>query len=232
MKNQYFGDVNDYRKYGLLRVFANQAAFNIGVCWMLTPDDERRDGNRTGYLDRHEEFARFDAVLFHKLHDCVRANGRRSVGLLERAGLLKNTLYWDRLVPGSVPERERWLNDMCDRFAKTDLVFFDPDNGVEVKSAPWQQSASPKHLYWRELERVFQRGHSLLVFQHFCRSRRDEFVARLKGELKQRTGGASVLALCTAHGVFLLASQKAHQTRLAEAARDVEAQWRGEIWLQ
>ena len=44
MKNQYFGDVNDYRKYGLLRVFANQAAFNIGVCWMLTPDDERRDG--------------------------------------------------------------------------------------------------------------------------------------------------------------------------------------------
>jgi hypothetical protein len=72
----------------------------------------------------------------------------------------------------------------------------------------------------------------LLVFQHFCRSRRDEFVTRLKGELKQRTECASVLALCTAHVVFLLASQKAHQTGLAKAARQVEAQWRGEIWLQ
>jgi len=37
MKNQYFGDINDYRKYGLLRCFA-EAGLNIGVCWMLTPE--------------------------------------------------------------------------------------------------------------------------------------------------------------------------------------------------
>ena len=36
MKNQYFGDVNDYRKYGLLRLLGRAGKVKIGVCWMLT----------------------------------------------------------------------------------------------------------------------------------------------------------------------------------------------------
>ena len=41
MKNQYFGDVNDYRKYGLLRVLQREANLRCVVAWMLTPDDGR-----------------------------------------------------------------------------------------------------------------------------------------------------------------------------------------------
>jgi hypothetical protein len=37
MKVQYFSDEHDFRKYVLLRLLAKM--FNIGVCWMLTPDD-------------------------------------------------------------------------------------------------------------------------------------------------------------------------------------------------
>ena len=33
MKDQYFGDINDYRKYGLLRPIIASSG------WMLTPDD-------------------------------------------------------------------------------------------------------------------------------------------------------------------------------------------------
>jgi len=36
MKVQYFGDVNDYCKFALLRLLAKAGGFNIGVCWMLT----------------------------------------------------------------------------------------------------------------------------------------------------------------------------------------------------
>jgi hypothetical protein len=43
MKNQYFGDINDYRKYGLLRAFA-EAHLSVGVCWLLTADDAGGDG--------------------------------------------------------------------------------------------------------------------------------------------------------------------------------------------
>jgi hypothetical protein len=43
MKEQYVGDVNDYRKYALLRHFAIECGLRVGVCWMLTPPDT---GNR------------------------------------------------------------------------------------------------------------------------------------------------------------------------------------------
>ena len=52
MKNQYFGDLADYRKYGLLRTLAG-AGLSAGVCWMLTPDDDSGHGNNAGYLRSH-----------------------------------------------------------------------------------------------------------------------------------------------------------------------------------
>lgn len=44
MKNQYFGDINDYLKYGLLRVIAKKTGLRVAVCWMPTPDDGHTDG--------------------------------------------------------------------------------------------------------------------------------------------------------------------------------------------
>jgi len=40
MKNQYFGDINDYRKYGLLRLLTDGGDIRTAVCWMLTPGDD------------------------------------------------------------------------------------------------------------------------------------------------------------------------------------------------
>jgi hypothetical protein len=36
VKVQYFGDVNHYRKFALLRLLADK--FKIGICWMLTEE--------------------------------------------------------------------------------------------------------------------------------------------------------------------------------------------------
>ena len=49
MKNQYFGDVGDYGKYGLLRFIAKRGV-TIAVNWYLTPDDQSNDGHIRGYL--------------------------------------------------------------------------------------------------------------------------------------------------------------------------------------
>ena len=45
MKNQYVGDVNDYRKYGLIRALIGDQDIKVGVCWMLTAPDGRTDGD-------------------------------------------------------------------------------------------------------------------------------------------------------------------------------------------
>ncbi len=43
MKNQYFGDINDYRKYGLLRAIQSKGEARLLVAWMLTENDGSRD---------------------------------------------------------------------------------------------------------------------------------------------------------------------------------------------
>ena len=50
VKDQYFGDVNDFRKYGLLRVLAGSDRLRLGVCWMLTAPDGRTNGEFLAYL--------------------------------------------------------------------------------------------------------------------------------------------------------------------------------------
>jgi hypothetical protein len=50
MKDQYFGDINDYRKYGLLRAILDSGRFKLFIAWMLTPDDGTTDGKFISYL--------------------------------------------------------------------------------------------------------------------------------------------------------------------------------------
>ena len=64
MKDQYFGDVNDYRKYGLLREILASANVRLGVCWMLTAPDSRTDGAHVAYLDNPKKYRVFDCELF------------------------------------------------------------------------------------------------------------------------------------------------------------------------
>jgi hypothetical protein len=56
LKNQYFGDVNDYRKYGLLRALSSVTGLPVGVCWLLTMDDGRSDGEFRRYLEEPVRF--------------------------------------------------------------------------------------------------------------------------------------------------------------------------------
>ncbi len=72
MKHKYFGDINDCRKYGLLRILAGGGKLKIGVCWMLTPDDGKRDGGFVGYLDQPDKWQGYDPELFDCLNQCVR----------------------------------------------------------------------------------------------------------------------------------------------------------------
>jgi hypothetical protein len=64
MKHQYFGDVNDYPKYGLLRGLAGTGDLKIGVCWMMTADNRTKDGRKTGYLSKPDLWRRHDPELF------------------------------------------------------------------------------------------------------------------------------------------------------------------------
>ena len=56
MKNQYFGDINDYKKYSLLRLLGGQGQIKTAICWVLTEDDNRTDGSKIKYLEQPDKW--------------------------------------------------------------------------------------------------------------------------------------------------------------------------------
>ena len=64
MKNQYFCDISDYYKYGLLRLITKHTSLNVGVCWMLTKDDGKKNDKRKQYLYQPDRWQHYDPKLF------------------------------------------------------------------------------------------------------------------------------------------------------------------------
>src|SRR3954468_6067603 len=93
MKEQYVGDVNDYRKYALLRHLTQEARIRIGVCWMLTPPDGRTDGNLTKYLEKPPQTE--DQELFEQLKKLAAVPEGRRLRHIERNGLLPRAIFFD-----------------------------------------------------------------------------------------------------------------------------------------
>lgn len=232
MKDQYFGDINDYRNYGLLRLLCGPGALSLGIVWMLTAPDGRRDGQRIGYLNQPDRYRHFDPPLFDALRDIVLHDRRRRILGAEEYGLFPGARFFNDEFTDDSRQRERLLPRLLDQLAGCDLIFFDPDNGLEVKSRPWGRKDSCKYLYWREVEAAFQRGHSVLIFQHFPRVDRRSYTRAARRQLRRRTGAVEVIAFQTSLVVFLLAVQPAHLPGVHARVTAVRASWRGQMGVR
>lgn len=226
MKDQYFGDINDYVKYGLLRCF-NKAGLSIGVCWMLTRDDGRSDGRKIQYLRNPDRWRAYDPQLFDHLAQAL-TNQPRSIRRIERSDLLLNASYCPSYVPEDEASRKTWLTNALTTLESADLLFFDPDNGIEVKSRPYGRTGSSKHIYWDEIEAAWAVGRSLLIFQHFTREKRKQYVSRLLEQLSRHTSGRT-LAFVSSNVVYLLAYQQAHEANVNLTLATIASDWRDRI---
>src|SRR5262245_11004094 len=150
MKNQYFGDINDYRKYGLLRVVQSEARLKLLVAWMLTPNDSGPDGRLREYLQKPDLYRHYDTRLFDCLKALLRSRSTRGVSLIERSSLLPNTCYYSEEVPDARTDRDVWRRGLFNAARDVELVFLDPDNGIEVPSKPMGRKGSSKYVTWQE----------------------------------------------------------------------------------
>lgn len=135
MKNQYFGDINDYLKYGLLRAIIGASNLRTLVGWMLTHDDPGTDGRFVSYLENSAKWARHDPDLFTHLKEMLAQGAPRRVGLMERSLLLPGAKYFSAIVPDSAEARSAWFRSLLEQSQGRELVFLDPDNGLEVPLA-------------------------------------------------------------------------------------------------
>jgi len=229
MKNQYFGDVNDYRKYGLLRAISLNTYWNLLVAWMLTPNDGGPDGGFRSYLEAPDTWARYDYALFRGLVDLLRSPPQPSVSLIEGSDLLPRASYYSAVVPNTRRERDAWRDGLLRAAKDVDLVFLDPDNGIEVPSKPIGRKGSSKYVTWDEIKGLWNAGSSLLIYQHFRRECRDTFVQRMAEDLRSRVDADFVEAFRTPHVLFLLAAQDRHAQKFVDNVSFLAERWNGQI---
>ncbi|TCQ78690.1 hypothetical protein EDF68_10691 [Ochrobactrum sp. BH3] len=224
MKHQYVGDINDYRKYALLRALGADGANSIAVCWMLTPDDGRTDGNKLSYLQQPDGFRHFDPELFDILAHAAVEPERRRLQAIEDSGAIPQATYFNELLPDNLSERQAFMARCVAALGHTDLVFFDPDNGLEVSLQKGRKNSS-KYLYLDEAATFYGMGQSLLIYQHFPRIERKAFIAQRSEQLRASAPVCSIWAFTTAHVVFFLILHPRSPDRLRIAAEAVTHRW-------
>ncbi|MGC1377315.1 MAG: hypothetical protein WA821_13880 [Anaerolineales bacterium] len=229
MKNQYFGDVNDYRKYGLLRTLANNGQHKIGLCWMLTADDGRNDGNSIRYLNDPQRWRQYDPPLFDLLKKSVIADGSRSIASVENEKVLPGAKFHSEVLTDSLSQRTAYFKGMREKLATCELIFFDPDNGIETKSTMKGRRNSAKYVYWDEIGETFQAGHSILLYQQFRREERTAFIQRAVAEFQARLSPSKTYWFRTPQVVYFLGVQEKHAEYLASRVKLISEQWGSQI---
>ena len=167
--------------------------------------------------------------MFQTLKDLLASQPQRQVSSIERTDLFPKTAYFSTLVPDNATARKSWFASLCQQAEVCDLVFLDPDNGLEVKSKPYGVRNSSKYLYWHEVQALWEARKSLLIYQHFNREKRAPFIQRMLTVLSQATPRSFVEAFSTKFVVFLMALQTEHHDLHAPIVNKVQEDWAGQI---
>ena len=201
MKNQYFGDINDFRKYIIIKGLAEAGMEPISIIWMLTEDIENnKDGRKIKYIDT-DKYKNIDSELYSILTKNI---SNRNVSVIENSNYFRNVTYFNELVPYKEILRREWFERVKKYIQKSKLVFFDPDNGIEIKSIRKNSPISAKYIYWSEIEELLNNNISILIYQHFSREKRDAHIKRIAKRIFEIRKNLRIIIFRTPHTFFLL----------------------------
>lgn len=190
MKNQYFGDVGDFGKYGLLSALSS-SGMKLGVNWYLTNNDTKTDGKFIEYLHK-PEFVDSDAELADFLKLCIDL-GKRNVSEIRSFKRFNGFEFHDDILElkhikalseagrrKRAAARTKWFEDSLVRLSSCNLIFCDPDNGIEPKAMSKIGIDSVKYVMIDEIKIMIENGHSLVIYNHRDRSTEESYISRFK----------------------------------------------------
>jgi hypothetical protein len=159
----------------------------------------------------------------------LRAASIPEVSLIERSTLLPRASYYSAVVPDARAERDAWRQELLDAACNADLVFVDPDIGIEIPSKAVGRKGSSMYVTWQEIRGIWEKDCSILIYQHFRREPRAVFAERMAAELREHTGARFIEAIRTPYVLFLLAVQERDEMQFREAVSLLPKQWNGQI---
>jgi hypothetical protein len=219
MKNQYFGDFGDYQKFSLLKHLRDLSGLKIIVHWMKTKDDSSNDGSKIKYLSNINEWSIFEPEIFDFLTKHLVLN-MRDLSLYEKSHHGRDINFLNEYIEDENVRQKllEYINN-----SDSDLVFFDPDNGIEVKSTNFKNKH--KYVTWSDIKTAFDSGKSVLVYQHYSRMNREKFVGQKLTEFKDRFN-EDVITIQVKHSVYFLLLQNKHKTRISDALKSYSVLWK------
>ena len=237
MQNPYTADIGDYGKYILLRTLAG-SDLRLAVVWYLNPHvGKSADGKFPEYLSEAKEsgYRCASPTIYDGLRKIVR-NGHRRISFIREGGILPaDTIFYeaplDYLKFGAMRARKRAREELLaaalSATGKSELVFFDPDNGLEVKSHSPCSKLGAKYIFENEIRVFWQRNQSILVYQHLNRSgtleeQAHRGLARLRALADDSEGWAFSFHSYSVRLYFLLPI-KGHASELRERTRELES---------
>lgn len=237
MQDRYAGDIGDFAKFGLLKALLSEFC-SLGVNWYKAEPPESEWDKDTGTF-HHEDgkhkispkYFACDEPLASALREISESNVR-SIARLEQAALLDpgKTVYYHEVI--SVADRRQWHNNALQTLAPCEIVFLDPDNGLNVKSVGKGSEKSVKYVWDAELGDYLRRGQSVVFYNHRPRKKPEiffpEFKERLLGIEEVQNKSVSVLTCPkgTVRDYFLIAANEEHAVRIFSALHKlIEGPW-------
>ena len=193
MQDRYAGDIGDYGKFGLLRVFGREG-FSVGVNWYKTQpltseiyvdgSFKHQDGRYRipdNISDCNPELAARLLDIFDGKHRCG-----RSIRALEYEALIPGAVYYSENM--SAAKRDMWHKNALKTLSGCSLVFLDPDNGMKVRSVGYHSSRISKYVLYEEAADYIRSGEqSLVIYNHRPRKKEDEYFEELRSKFQTMT---------------------------------------------
>jgi hypothetical protein len=184
MRHNFVNDIGDYAKYALLRALCasvHQPPLRLGVIWYLTEHAERNgDGRRRPHLSQ-DGWEQIDPGLLSQMRSIeatLHSADDLHLNLIEQSAILPlNTVYYSRPLPGvhgtraqRTALRAEWFAGAKQAVADCNLLFLDPDNGLEVKSVGPGSQLAGKYVAVSEMPELLGGGALVILYQHCDRS--------------------------------------------------------------
>jgi len=229
MKNQYFGDVKDYVKYGILRVLTDQMKCRLMVNWMLTDDDSSGEGRHRYYLcNKNRGKWRFlDQELYDRLYQVVKVENQRNVTCGKYCINSAEVSFFDKVLSSGEFQRKIFFNEFDNAVGGFDLIFFDPDIGMAYPDEKKALKQPSKYLFWPELSRYYSEfSKSLLFYQHRRQSDSPRtLIDKTLIEVHKNMQPENIWVFYRADVAFFLIPQ-CHVSKIAsDAAREFKNKW-------
>ena len=140
---------------------------------------------------------------------------KKTVFFDEFLKLKSDSLNGNLIKQQKLEQRRKWFESALSSTKTCDIVFLDPDNGLEIKSEKEFQSKGPKYTYYHELGKFIERGQSTIVYHHICRNGTAyEQIHERCSEIKNKLKVENVFSLLYKRGtlrVFFVLPNKQHK---------------------